>query len=185
MLQGGPETWATGMGSQTHPHCCPCKWRCCDHEAGCVLIAFHATSGFSVAMGLTLHRGGGVARGRGGCQDHKSFLASPSSTSYPPPPRLTFRGMCKCVHALLLSCVRLFVTPWTAAVQASLSMGLSRQEYWSGLPFPPPGDLPDPGIQPGSVEFQADSLPSEPPRKPMCGILWNPAVMDRGTLDIM
>ena len=50
----------------------------------------------------------------------------------------------------LLSCVQLFVTPWTVARQAPLSMGFSRQEYWSGLPFPSPGDLPDPGIKPGS-----------------------------------
>ena len=45
--------------------------------------------------------------------------------------------------------VRLFVTPWTIADQASLSVGFSRQEHWSGLPFPSPGDLPDPGIEPG------------------------------------
>ena len=49
-----------------------------------------------------------------------------------------------------LSCVRLFAAPWTVAYQASPSMGFSRQEYWSGLPFPSPGDLPDPGIEPGS-----------------------------------
>ena len=53
-------------------------------------------------------------------------------------------------HALLLSSVRLFATPWTAAHQAPLSMGFSRQEYWSGLPFPSPGHLPNPGIEPGS-----------------------------------
>ena len=46
----------------------------------------------------------------------------------------------------VISCVRLFVTPWTVARQAPLSIGFSRQEYWSGLPFPPPGGLPDPGI---------------------------------------
>ena len=46
--------------------------------------------------------------------------------------------------------VQLFVTPWTVACQAPLSMGFSRQEYWSGLPCPPPGDLPDPGIKPAS-----------------------------------
>ena len=45
-----------------------------------------------------------------------------------------------------------------------LSMGFSRQEYWSGLPFPSPGDLPDPGLEPGSPALQADSLPSQPPR---------------------
>ena len=49
-----------------------------------------------------------------------------------------------------LSHVRLFVTPWSVAHQAPLSMGFSRQEYWSGLPFPSPGDLPDPGTEPGS-----------------------------------
>ena len=49
-----------------------------------------------------------------------------------------------------LSHVRLFATPWTVACQAPPSMGFSRQEYWSGLPFPSPGDLPDPGIEPGS-----------------------------------
>ena len=54
------------------------------------------------------------------------------------------------------------MTPWTAACQASLSVGFSRQEYWSGLPFPSPGNLPDPGIKPGSPALQADSLPSEP-----------------------
>ena len=49
-----------------------------------------------------------------------------------------------------LSCVRLFVTSWTVACQAPLSVGFFRQEYWSGLPFPSPGDLPNPGIKPGS-----------------------------------
>ena len=53
------------------------------------------------------------------------------------------------------------MTPWTVAHQASLSMEFSRQEYWSGLPFPSPGDLLDPGIEPGFPALQADSLPSE------------------------
>ena len=52
------------------------------------------------------------------------------------------------------------VTPWTVAHQATLSIGFSRQEYWSGLPFPTPGDLPDPGIEPGSPALQADYLPT-------------------------
>ena len=64
-----------------------------------------------------------------------------------------------------LSCVQLFATPWTVAYQASLSLEFSRQEYWSGLPFPLPGDLPDPGIKPGSPTLWADALPSEPPGK--------------------
>ena len=55
-----------------------------------------------------------------------------------------------------LSHVQLFATPWTVAYQAPPSMGFSRQEYWSGLPFPSPGDLPDPGIEPGSPAFQAE-----------------------------
>ena len=58
------------------------------------------------------------------------------------------------------------VTPWTLAYQVPPSMGFSRQEYWSGLPVPSPGDLPDPGIEPGSPTFQADALTSEPPGKP-------------------
>ena len=56
--------------------------------------------------------------------------------------------------------------PWTVAHQASLSMGFSRQEYWSGLPFPSPGNLPNPGIKPRSPTLQADALTSEPPGKP-------------------
>ena len=62
-----------------------------------------------------------------------------------------------------LSRVRLFVTPWTVAHQASPSMEFSKHEYWSGLPFSSPGDLPDPGIEPRSPALDADALPSEPP----------------------
>ena len=62
-----------------------------------------------------------------------------------------------------LSFVRLFVTPWTIAHQAPPSIEFSRQEHWSGLPFPSPGDLPNPGIEPGSPTLQADALQSEPP----------------------
>ena len=65
-----------------------------------------------------------------------------------------------------LSRVQLFATLWTVVYQAPLSMGFSRQEYWSGLPFPSPADLPDPGIEPRSPELQADALTSEPPGKP-------------------
>ena len=63
---------------------------------------------------------------------------------------------------LMLSRVQLFVTLWTVIHQTPLSMGFSRQDYWSGLPFPSPGDLPNPGIEPASPEspaLQADSLP--------------------------
>ena len=71
-----------------------------------------------------------------------------------------------CVSVKSLSHVRLFATLWTVAHQAPPSMGFSRQEHWSGLPFPSPGDLPDPGIEHRSPALQADALTSEPPGKP-------------------
>ena len=70
------------------------------------------------------------------------------------------------VKVKLLSHVWLFATPWTVAHQAPQSMEFSRQEYWSGLPFPSPGDLPDPEIEPGSPALQADALLSEPQGSP-------------------
>ena len=66
-------------------------------------------------------------------------------------------------EAKSVSRVQLFVIPWTVAYKAPLSIEFSRQEYWSGLPFPSPGDLPHPGIEPRSPTLQADTLPSEPP----------------------
>ena len=77
---------------------------------------------------------------------------------------LTQVHRCSLPGSLLLSFRRqavseAFATPWTVARQAALSMGFSRQAYWSGLPFPSPGDLPDPGIEPKSPTWQADSLP--------------------------
>ena len=68
-----------------------------------------------------------------------------------------------------LSHVGLFATPWIVAYQAPQSMGFSRQEYWRGLPFPSPGDLPDPEIKPRSPALQAESLLPEPPRSPSGG----------------
>ena len=65
---------------------------------------------------------------------------------------------------VIQSCLTL-CNPWTLAHQAPPSMGFSRQEYWSGLPFPSPGDLPDPGIEPRSPTLQADALTSVPPGK--------------------
>ena len=62
-----------------------------------------------------------------------------------------------------LSHVQLFATPWTITYQDLPTMGFPRQEYWSGLPFPSPGDLPNPGIELRSPVLQADALPSEPP----------------------
>ena len=64
------------------------------------------------------------------------------------------------------SCVQLSVTPWTVACQAPLSMGFSGQEYWSRLPFPSSGALPNPGIEPGSPALQADSVATELPGAP-------------------
>ena len=73
-----------------------------------------------------------------------------------------------------LSHVQLFATRWTVAHQALLSMGFSRQGYWSGLPFPSPGELPDPGIEPRSPALRAGALPSEPPGKPHYLLLYPP-----------
>ena len=70
-------------------------------------------------------------------------------------------ALCLVVGLVAKLCVTL-ATLWTVACQAPLSMGFSRQEYWSGLPFPSPGDLPYAGIEPGSPALQADSLPREP-----------------------
>ena len=69
-----------------------------------------------------------------------------------------------------VSHVRLFATPWAVAHQDPQFMGFSRQEYWSGVPFPSPGDLPNPVIEPGSPALQADALLSELPWKPMKAI---------------
>ena len=75
--------------------------------------------------------------------------------------------VCVCLEkkVKLFSRVRLFATAWTVAYQATPSMGFSRQKYWSGLPFPSPGDLLEPGIEPRFSTLQADALPSEPPGK--------------------
>ena len=88
--------------------------------------------------------------------------------------------LCVCVYACVvcesLSHARLFATPWTAAHQAPLFMRFSRQGYWSGLPFPSPGDLPNPGIKLGSPTLQADSLPTELQGKPIVTLcLWSNA----------
>ena len=63
--------------------------------------------------------------------------------------------------------VQLFLTLWTVDCQAPLSVGFSRQEYWRGLPFSSLRNISDPGIEPGSPALQMDSLPSEPPGKPI------------------
>ena len=70
------------------------------------------------------------------------------------------------IHACMLSPVQLLVTPWTAAHQTLLSIAFSRQEYWSGLSFPSPGDLPDPGIEPASPASASEFFITEPPGKP-------------------
>ena len=76
------------------------------------------------------------------------------------------------VKVKLLSRVQLFATPWTVTHQAPLSMGFSRQEYWSGLPLPSPGDLPNPGIEPRSPALLVDSLPAKPQGKPFTLLLY-------------
>ena len=79
--------------------------------------------------------------------------------------------------------VCLFATPWTVAYQAPWFKGFSRQEYWSGLPFPSPGDLPNPGIKLRSPALQTDALPSEPLGKPYLSIVR--AIYDKPTANII
>ena len=81
-----------------------------------------------------------------------------------------------CSLAQLLSHVWFFCDPVDCTYQAPLSVGFSRQKYWSGLPFPSPGDLPDPGIEPESPAWQAGPLPSEPPERPPTVIYWAPNI---------
>ena len=81
----------------------------------------------------------------------------------------TWEAQACCEPVKLLSRVQLFATPWTVAYQVPPSMEFSRQEYWSGLPFPSPGDLPDLGIEPRSLALWANTLPSELPGK---SLLW-------------
>ena len=88
----------------------------------------------------------------------------------------------KCIHLTISltwtsclvaqSCLTLFVTTWTVALQAPLSMGFSRQEHWSGLSFPFPGHLPNPGIKPESPALTHRFFTAEPPEKPQYGLLW-------------
>ena len=80
-----------------------------------------------------------------------------------------------------LSRVRLFETPGKVAYQALPPMGFSRQEYWSGLPFPSPGNLPNPGIKPGSPALQTDALLSEPPGKPYYSLVKCKSKLQGGT----
>ena len=91
---------------------------------------------------------------------HPSLPVTPGISSLP---TFAFQSLIIKVELESLSHVRLFATPWTVAYQAPQSMEFSRQEYWSEWPFPPPRDLPNPGIEPRSPALQADSLPSEPP----------------------
>ena len=78
---------------------------------------------------------------------------------------------------LVAQCLWLFVTPWTIAYQAPLSMEFFRQKYWSGLPFPSPADLPDPGIKPRSPALESDSLPAtrEAPNQDLISVSTSPS----------
>ena len=85
---------------------------------------------------------------------------------------MSFLQLIKLKHRLTLtlksfSRVQLLATPWTVAYQAPPSMAFSRQEYWNGLPFSSPGDLPNPGMEPGSPALWADSLQSKPQGSPL------------------
>ena len=84
----------------------------------------------------------------------------------------------------MLSRVQLFAAPWTVAHQTPLSMIFSRQKYWSGLPFPSPRDLPHLGIESVSPALQADSLPTEPPGKPLLLLLFSPSAQFSSTAQL-
>ena len=110
----------------------------------------------------------------GRCSDEGEKVAlSPPAHAHLQHPRGPESLHCRCIQTTLkvkvksLSRVRLLATPWTVARQAPLSVGFSRQEYWSGLPFPSPGDLPDTGIKRRSPVLQEESLPFEPPGAPV------------------
>ena len=130
-------------------------------ESGCVFVTVSLSSvGWSHAAGFP-------RLGHKNAKHSLFVLLGPcqaSTLTVLRPPR------CERVKVKPLSCVRHFATPWTVAHQAPPSTEFSRQEYWTGLPFPSPGDLPDPGIEPRSPALQADALPSEPPGKPSA--LW-------------
>ena len=102
------------------------------------------------------------------CNQREKILLVISQRLSPFSPVYTHSFFAKSCHSLLDECVncsvvsQLLVTPWLGAHQAPLSMEVSMQEYWNGLPFPSPGDLPDPGIEPGTPALWTDSLPSEP-----------------------
>ena len=99
---------------------------------------------------------------------HWSFRFSITpSNEYPGLISLGLTGLISLSEVKPLSRAWLFATPWTVAYKAPLSMEFSRQEYWSGLPFPSPGDLSDLGIEPRSPALWADALPSEPTGKPL------------------
>ena len=109
---------------------------------------------------------------------NRYFIRLPASTHTPPlshPLNIGYRNKSKQSNtkpskregSKVTQLCPTLATPWTVAYQAPLSVGFSRQEYWSGLPFPSPGDLPNPGIELGSPTLQTDSLLSEPPGQPL------------------
>ena len=106
----------------------------------------------------------GVEKSRTQLSDSTELLVDGAKRSVQAPwwKSLTPAFLWVAVVSVTQSCLTL-VTPWSVARQAPLSMGFSRQEYWSGLPFFSPGDLPNPGIKPRSTALEADALPSEPP----------------------
>ena len=109
-----------------------------------------------------------TAKATQGPSEPSTSLLAPASLHLPPLPPLTAGPLSHVYVLLLVSDVSNSATPESAARQAPLSVGVSRQEDWSRLPFPPPGAFPDPGIEPGSPALQAASLPTELQGKPQC-----------------
>ena len=104
-----------------------------------------------------------------GIEPTSPALEADASASGPPGKPIKDHSCYQFKKVKVLSRVQLFETPWTVGYQASPSMGFSRQEYWGGLPFPSPGDLPDPGIEPRCPTLEADDLTYEPPWEPVFG----------------
>ena len=92
-------------------------------------------------------------------------------------------GLAASVKVKSLSRVRVFATPWKVTYEAPRSVGFSRQDYWSGLPFPSPGDSPNPEIKPRSPALQTGALPSEPPGKPKFYKYYTVHVRDWASMD--
>ena len=118
---------------------------------------------YSQPLSLSLH----IARWDGSKNSNgESWRKAPWFQATAQSPRVAL--LCECLVCCCCLVAKLCLTPWTIAHQAPVSMGFSRQEYWSGLPFPSPGDLPEPGVEPASSVLVGRFFTVEAPGKPSC-----------------